>query len=305
MPNSLPKPRIAAIVVTRNRLALLQECLDALHSQSRAVDEIFVINNASNDGTREFLDSQSDLTAIHQGNLGGAGGFHRGIKAAYGAGHDWFWLMDDDTIPHPDALKKLCAAPGFKTGSAGYLSSIVRWTDGQLHKMNMVGSHTAGGMSWYDSVLHDKCIPSEVSTFVSILVSRRAVAEVGLPLKEFFIWSDDVEYTHRISRQFPCFCVLDSVSVHKTPANKDGDPSQIAPGDVWKLRYGLRNQVAFLRRQPGLSLRPLRVAYFMARQVYFVAKGRLPLGAKLGLLRRLGSGLWFNPQIERVAPDNS
>lgn len=292
-------PRIAAVVVTRNRLALLQECLNALRSQTRALDEIFVIDNDSDDGTREFLDSQPDLTAIHQGNLGGAGGFHRGLREGYGAGHDWFWCMDDDTIPTPGALEKLCAAPAFKDASAGFLGSIVRWTDGQLHKMNMVGEQAGNGLLWYDTVLQDKCVPAEISTFVSILISRAAVARVGLPLKEFFIWSDDVEYTHRISRHFRCFHVLDSIAIHKTPANQNGDMGTLNPADYWKLRYGLRNQVTFLRRQQGLSLRPLRVAYFLARNTFFILKSRAPRS----LVRDLWSGLWFNPRIDRVTPD--
>lgn len=297
-------PRIAAIIVTRNRLALLQECLNAVQTQTRLPDEILVIDNASDDGTRDWLASQAGLTVLRQGNLGGAGGFHRGIKEAYCAGHDWFWCMDDDTIPNPDALEKLCAAPGFQGDSAGFLGSIVRWTDGSLHRMNIVADHAGGGLSWYDTVLRDKCVPCEISTFVSILVSRRAVARIGLPLKEFFIWSDDVEFTHRVSRHFPCFHVLDSVALHKTPHNRGGDPSTVAPSELWKLRYGLRNQVAFLRRQEGLRFRAFGVAYFMARQVYFICKGKRTAGTTLRLLRHLCSGLWFNPRIERVAPDN-
>ncbi len=292
-------PRIAAIVVTRNRLALLQENLAALRGQTRRPDAIFVIDNASDDGTREYLDSQSDLTVIHQGNLGGAGGFHRGLKEAYHAAYDWFWCMDDDTIPHVDTLEKLCAAPAFKDKSAGYLGSIVRWTNGRLHQMNMDSEHRGTDISWYDTVLRDKCVANKISTFVSILINRRAVAQVGLPFKEFFIWSDDIEYTYRISSQFPCYHVLDSTVVHKTPHNKNGNLSTIAPGDVWKLRYGLRNQVAYMRGQNDLSLRRFKIAYFLVRNTLFILKSRAPLG----LIFNLWSGLWFNPRIERVPPD--
>ena len=293
------RPRIAAVVVTRNRLALLQECLAALRAQTRVVDEIFIIDNASDDGTRDYLDAQTDLIVIHQGNLGGAGGFHRGIKESYRAGYDWFWCMDDDTVPYLDALENLCAAPAFEEESAGYLGSIVRWTDGTLHRMNMDSEHRGTDISWYDTVLQDKCVANEISTFVSILISRRAVVGVGLPLKEFFIWSDDIEYTYRISSEFPCYHVLDSVAIHKTPHNKNGNLSTIAPGDVWKLRFGLRNQVAFMRGQHDVSLRTLKIAYFLVRNTLFILKSRAPLS----LIFNLWSGLWFNPRIERVAPD--
>lgn len=291
--------RIAAIVVTRDRLALLQECIASLRAQTRRPDEIIVVDNDSSDGTRQWLAAQSDLRVIHQGNVGGAGGQHCGIKAAHARGHDWFWCMDDDTIAQPDALEKLCATPRFGEPRTGYLGSVVRWTDGAVHKMNMVGAH-GDNFDWYNTVLGDKCVPSDVSTFVSMLISRRAVEAVGLPLKEFFIWSDDIEYSHRISSQFPSFHVLDSVVTHKTPANKNGDLRQIHPADVFKLRYGLRNQVCFMRRQSGASLRGLRVAYFMARTTALILKSRAPLS----LIGNMASGLFFSPQAEMVQVQN-
>ena len=40
-------------------------------------------------------------------NLGGAGGFRAGMKAAYDAGFDRIWLVDDDVVPAPDCLTVL------------------------------------------------------------------------------------------------------------------------------------------------------------------------------------------------------
>jgi len=37
--------KIAAVVVTFNRLKLLKECVNALREQTRKLDEIFLINN--------------------------------------------------------------------------------------------------------------------------------------------------------------------------------------------------------------------------------------------------------------------
>ena len=53
------------------------------------------------------------LVAIRSAeNLGGAGGFHRGVKAAYDAGHDRIWLMDDDVVPAPECLRVMADHPG-------------------------------------------------------------------------------------------------------------------------------------------------------------------------------------------------
>ena len=98
---------IVAVVVTYNRLELLKRVISALKSQTVPVDKIIVINNGATDGTKEWLDSQESLITIHQENVGGAGGFYRGIKQAMTTETDWIWCMDDDVYPENDCLEKL------------------------------------------------------------------------------------------------------------------------------------------------------------------------------------------------------
>ena len=47
--------RVAAVVVTYNRKELLMECLEALLRQTRPLQAIYIIDNASTDGTPELL----------------------------------------------------------------------------------------------------------------------------------------------------------------------------------------------------------------------------------------------------------
>ena len=74
--------KVIAVVVTYNRLELLQRVVESLKKQSRKLTEILVVNNGSTDGTKEWLDGQEGLTVIHQENVGGSGGFCRGIQEA-------------------------------------------------------------------------------------------------------------------------------------------------------------------------------------------------------------------------------
>lgn len=46
---------VCAVVVTYNRKGLLIECLEALRRQTRPLQAIYLIDNASTDGTPEFL----------------------------------------------------------------------------------------------------------------------------------------------------------------------------------------------------------------------------------------------------------
>ncbi len=47
--------KVCAVVVTYNRKELLIECLESLKEQSRTLDAILIIDNASTDGTPELL----------------------------------------------------------------------------------------------------------------------------------------------------------------------------------------------------------------------------------------------------------
>ena len=139
---------VAAVVVTYNRKDLLLRCLAAIEQQSHAVDAVFIWDNASNDGTQEALREAGWAERDHvqiirsEENLGGAGGFHQGMKRAYDAGYDWLWLMDDDTIPRQDCWEHLQhgAERCKHLDEPMVLASKVLWKDGSIHPMNLIGT---------------------------------------------------------------------------------------------------------------------------------------------------------------------
>jgi GT2 family glycosyltransferase len=59
-------------------------------------------------------------------------------------------------------------------------------------------------------------LPLRSATFVSLLVNRAAVDRHGLPHAHYFIWSDDIEYTARVTRRDPGYVVPASVVTHAT-----------------------------------------------------------------------------------------
>ena len=197
-------PRITAVVVTYNRRDLLARCIACLRAQQGASCRILVVDNASTDGTGALLQSLAgpDLT-VHTAaeNLGGAGGFSLGARLAVEAGCDAVWLMDDDTLPKPGALAALLSAWAAQPG-CGWLSSRAVDADGADQPMNRQRSTPYRDIPGYESP-GGRPIPSVMASFVSLLVPAQAVRRFGLPIAEFFIWSDDWEYTRRISRALP------------------------------------------------------------------------------------------------------
>lgn len=184
--------KINCVVVTYNRLSLLKENLNALKGQTVPINKIFVINNNSTDGTKEWLDSISydqQLKIYHlPKNIGGAGGFYEGIKHGTLAGCDYIWIMDDDTIPTPNALYELTKGCSL-TDNIGFVCSKVTWIDHNIHQMNIpeIVTDKKGEPMIYQNqqttgILCHSC------SFVSVMFSSKAIFKSGLPIKEFFIW---------------------------------------------------------------------------------------------------------------------
>lgn len=241
--------RIAAVVVTYNRKALLVQCLEHLLNQSIPCD-ILIVDNASTDGTAtavgELLQMEPRLHYQNTGrNSGGAGGFNYGMHWAVQAGYEYLWLMDDDTLPHPAALEKLFEADIALKGEYGWLSSRCLWTDGSLCPMNLQRITPYRDLKEFRLGLE----PVQMASFVSLFLKTEIVKHVGLPIRDFFIWADDWEYSRRISRVYPCYAVKESNVVHAMKTKSIVNIATDVPERLMRYRYFYRNDVYLYRRE--------------------------------------------------------
>jgi GT2 family glycosyltransferase len=219
---------VAAVVVTRNRPVLLKRCLEAIDSQTYPVLHLVVVDNASDEPTRELLAGEvarrsTDFHLIRlEENSGGAGGFHEGMRACLPLPCTHMWLMDDDCEPEPEAMAELVAAAAI-VGEDAVLGSNVFDLNGESINVQPISQRPGmNNMPQYARYLADGLIEMKTLTFVSFLVSIDLVRKVGLPLKEFFLWADDAEYCLRLAR----FTKLYQVGKSKTKHLKSGDASQ-------------------------------------------------------------------------------
>ena len=97
-------------------------------------------------------------------------------------------------MPEPDALAALLRADRDLNGEYGFLSSRVLWKDGSICDMNLQRETLTKDLKGFGRRLQ----PVVMASFVSLFLKRETVLELGLPIKEFFIWTDDWEYTRGI-----------------------------------------------------------------------------------------------------------
>ena len=104
--------RTAIVIVTYKRQELLDRLLESLLFLDEAPWRVFVVDNEASEATARLVETYArlvgeGLTAVpwetgaeafvyapQAQNSGGAGGFAEGVRLAYEAGAQWFWLMD-------------------------------------------------------------------------------------------------------------------------------------------------------------------------------------------------------------------
>ena len=295
--------KIVAIVVTYNRIDLLCQCIQHLKNQTVPCD-ILIIDNASTDGTGSYIEQITDETLYYHNtgeNIGGAGGFHTGMRLAAKMGYEFVWVMDDDCLPKEDSLEQLLLADKSLGGKEhyGFLSSVVLWTDGTECRMNrqkpLAVSTKLEKLDQKKGLLRIK-----QATFVSLLIPVKTIQRVGLPVKEFFIWGDDIEYTRRIAllENLPSYVVKKSEVVH---AMKKNTGSNIALDEIERIQryeYAYRNE-AFLYKKEGCR----GICYYFAKCGLNIAriifyKNDHKITRLKTIMSGMIKGIFFHPKIE-------
>lgn len=193
---------VASVTVAYNGSSILPRQIDALKKQTRKLDEIVVVDNASSDDTLKLLAAQyPEVTVISlPQNIGVGGGYSSGLSRTVEK-HDWIWLLDGDSIPQPDGLEKLLGAldhlgsdaerisilaPLCINAETGHVYPALMWKNGWHYED---GKKLVGPAVFVDSVISS-----------GTLLKSDAAKKVGFPRSDFFIDFVDHEYCFRLRR---------------------------------------------------------------------------------------------------------
>lgn len=192
--------RVVAVVVTWNRKELLARNLRAVLAQTRPVDEILVVDNASTDGTPEMLAAEFPMVRVVRlaGNAGAAGGMHVGVREGLALGADWLWLMDDDGVPAEGCLveqMRIALREGYAL-CGPLLLDVEEPSQLAFPPSRPTMSRKVRTLRLHLSTDH---FDSPVAgLWNGTLLRADAARSVGLPKAEMFIWGEEHEYSHRL-----------------------------------------------------------------------------------------------------------
>lgn len=290
--------KVGTIVVTYNRLQLLKEVIDSLRKQTYKNHQIIVINNGSTDDSLGWLNEQKDIITITQANLGGAGGFYTGMKYVVEHDYEYCWVMDDDVICKPTALEELVKAYQAQD-NIGFVCSRVIGIDGvpmNTPYPNIVSSEN-GYADLYDLVADYAMVKVSIATFVSVFLGSQRIKEMGLPIKEYFIWGDDSEYTERISSRYPSYIACRSIVVHKRAIQRSLTfEEEKNPQRIKNYFYMFRNNAytRLIHNKKKLFIKQIIIQLLQA--IKLLSKGKLQ--QSLIIFKAYISLITFKPQIK-------
>ena len=213
--SSPPTIRPAAIAIcTFNRADDCANTIAAIAGDKGlldGIDAVYVVDQGTDTvASRPLFDDVAaqlgdKLVYLRQPNLGGAGGFSRGLyEVSSIADHANVILMDDDILCEPETVLRLNAfanvtpSPTIVGAQMLYLKNTRelhvsaeqtqltrlragRWADNALHKADMT------------KYRQHKRVDAEYNAWWSCLIPSEVIAAIGLPVPMFFQW-DDIEY---------------------------------------------------------------------------------------------------------------
>ncbi len=258
--------KIAAVIVTYNRIDKLKQTVHT--SLLEVFSDIVIVNNASTDETKEWLDSVNDprLHILHLSeNIGGAGGFHEGFK--YVVDHldsDWLVCYDDDAFPVEGTIETFISLEFDDTVAS--VAAAVYLPNDSICSMNVPRYNPFTSLNFYmNQTAYKKSEPINIdmSSFVGYFIKTSLIqAEQHFPKKDLFIYADDLIYSLYWTQQgYKHLFIPQLKFIHDTKTLETADEGVYSP--LWKVYYIFRNGIELYRHMNRLSVYPYAVAKYL------------------------------------------
>jgi rhamnosyltransferase len=238
--------------------------LELLLNQSRTLTEVIVVDNASTDGTNEFLSEHYPTVKLIRlsSNEGVAGGYSVGVEYALSRNYDWVWMLDQDSRPLPSTVENLLAA---------YKSFTAREKLGLIAPLPI---NAATGAPYPVFLWKGGQVDMVISS--GSLIRSEAVVKAGLPRRDFFIDFVDYEHCLRLRRSGFLIGVVNQCTMPHTigqprTVNFLGKPMNWITHTPWRDYYKVRNRAFVVWHQ----LPDLRAKAFVIRKLLIQLIGTL------------------------------
>ncbi|BBW97701.1 glycosyltransferase family 2 protein [Geobacillus sp. FSL W8-0032] len=256
---------VAIIILNWNAYNDTFECLKSLEHLTYPHFHVFLVDNASQDGSfdklqQDYKDGKFHIpiTFIQTGaNLGFAGGNNVAIKQAYHQGYQYFWLLNNDTVVDPNALTPLVETleNDKQVGIVGskiyyYGTNKIWFAGGKVNTWTGKTKHI--GIKEEDVGQYDQLREVDYITGCSLGFRREILETVGYMCEDYFLYYEETDWNVRAKLYgWKIKYVPRSLVHHKVSASSGGEKN-LSPIVAF---YDIRNGYWFVKRTQENKLR--------------------------------------------------
>jgi len=293
--------RVSVVVCNYNGERYLAACLRSVQALGVLVDEIVVVDNASEDGSVALIEAEfPDVRLLRLAENGGpCVARNAGMRAAR---NRWVLAVDNDAIPRPDVLAKLAAALDQSPAAVAAQTRNVFAVEPDRVHYDGAHFHYLGLLSlrnFYRPLADAEgsgVIPASGLIAIAILLDRDVVLGLGGYDEDFFILFEDFDLALRLRiAGHELLSVEDAICLHQ-----GGTPGiSFRGGSYPKIRafYHSRNRWLLLiknyRARTLLVAGPGILVYELVWAAFTLAKGHFKahVAGKVSFFGSLGSTL--------------
>lgn len=236
----MSEPCVVAVTATYRRPHEVARLLDSLAASRRPIRAVIVVDNAGDLSLSAKLETHR-LTPGR--NLGCGGGLAFGEKEAlarYGAELTHVWILDDDAVVEPPTLDLLLAAMQESDADAAHPlvvaeDGLLGWFPGLLDREKIRAIQSPQTPDQFIACWGDAPVPFSWAQGIALLVTRRALTELGLHRGDYWVRGEDLEFSLRITHRHRGLYVPRARVQHLPP------PSVPAADEYEKHRAMLQN----------------------------------------------------------------
>lgn len=267
-------PAVVALIATFRRPLEIARLLASLEKIPHGLHAAVLVDNAADPATHAAAAGRGfPVEYLAPGeNLGCGGGLALAGQRAlerFGAALTHVWILDDDAVVTPECLEILLTAMAREEADAAHPLTVAEdgalgWFPGLLDREKFRVIREPGSPEHFLAQCGDAPVPISWSQGIALLVTRRAVAELGWHRTDYWVRGEDLEFSLRLTHRFRGIYVPAARVAHLPPAATTAAPGE----EYWKHRAMLQN-IAYTalrlphghriaRTIPGNSLRFLR-----------------------------------------------
>lgn len=197
---------IAAVICNYNKSDYVTNCIQSVLESKYTDFDIIVVDNAStDDSVRHILEKYADKVTLLENteNLGGSGGFNRGIRYAMEHGYIYVWCLDNDVLVDENAIGELYAFME-KHQQVGMSGSKVYHMEEpdyvQQYGIEIDWDNFCCEAKYYNCPEignMPEVVYSDAVAACSVLVRTSLIHEIGMLPEENFLYWDDTEWGYR------------------------------------------------------------------------------------------------------------